>query len=197
MEKGQLIKVLEAECHSKEIIKAFAKVSREKFISENLKKYAYENIALSLDKGSTISQPSTIAFMLSLLELKKSPKQKILEIGSGGGYVLALLSEINNGEIYGVEINKSLAEKSKKILSVYKNIKIFGMSGANGLPQYAPYDRIIVSATFSEIPNSLTKQLRRNGILVAPVNESIIKIKKTKGKINVREFPGFVFVPMR
>src|SRR3989338_4865976 len=114
MIKSQLISSLKSEKFPDKIVCAFVKVPRENFITENLKPFAYEDTALPLEKGATISQPYTIAFMLKLLKLK--PKQKVLEIGSGCGYVLALLEEITLGEIYGVEIIKSLAEKSRQNL---------------------------------------------------------------------------------
>src|SRR3989338_8202042 len=101
MEKPELIKYLRENFQSK-IADAFQKVRREDFLPEHLKPYAYENMALPLEEGSSLSQPKTIAFMIELLEL--TPNQKILEIGSGSGYVLALLSElIKEGKIYGME----------------------------------------------------------------------------------------------
>jgi protein-L-isoaspartate(D-aspartate) O-methyltransferase len=176
-------------------MEAFQKVDREKFIPENLVAYSYEDIPLPIDEGSTISQPSTIAFMLDLLELKQG--QKILEIGSGSGYVLALMSEIiKDGKIYGLEINKRLAVKSKKLLSKDSNIEVIHRSGFNGLPEFAPFDRILISASASELPNHLYDQLKEPGIIVTPVKQSIFLIKKQAGKITEREFPGFVFVPL-
>ncbi len=196
MDKKQLIEKLKADCFPDKIIKAFEKVKRENFIPEALKSFAYEDTALPLEKGSTISQPYTIAFMLSLLKLSENKNQKILEIGSGSGYVLALISEITKGaEIYGVEIIPSLAQTSKKILSNHKNIKIINKNGINGLPKKAPFNKILVSAAANKIPSNLTKQLKDNGILVIPISNSIFQIKKQKNKLIKKEFPGFVFVP--
>jgi len=108
MDKSQLIESLKMRGFSKEIISSFEKVRREDFVPEDMKKIAYEDTSLPIGEGQTISQPYTIAVMLSLLDLKKG--QKILEIGSGCGYVLALVSElIGKGEkVYGIEIIKSL-----------------------------------------------------------------------------------------
>ncbi len=201
MNKTQLITGLKNYGFSEEILRAFEKVPRENFVPESLKEYAYYDDALPLEEGATISQPYTIAFMLNLLELKKESKegekQRILEIGSGSGYVLALLSEITKGEIYGLEIIESLAEKSKKILKKYKNITVYNKDGSKGLPEKAPLDRILISAAADEIPKHLFFQLEDKGILVAPVGNSIFQIKKEKGKIRIKEFPGFVFVPLR
>jgi len=202
MNKVQLIEELEKDGFSKEILDAFRKVKREDFVPENLKEYAYENEPLSIGFGATISQPYTIAFMLNLLELdnlKKynlKEKPKILEVGSGSGYVLALISEIlKDSEIYGVERIKILVERSKKNLKNYKNIKIFYGDGTKGLKEKSPFDRILVSASYDRIPKILLEQLKKNGILVMPVKNSIFQIKKNK-KIEKKEYPGFVFVPL-
>lgn len=195
MDKPQLLASLKAHGFSQQILNAFKKVPREDFIPANLQQYAYEDNALLLEKGATISQPYTIAFMLNLLELK--PKQKILEIGSGCGYVLALLSEITDGKTYGIEIISSLVEKSKNYLSKYKNIQVFAKDGSQGLKEKAPFDRILISAAAAKIPEHLYPQLKDNGILVTPVLNSIVQIKKEKGKIKIKEFSGFVFVPLQ
>ena len=197
MDKTQLISSLQSHGFPKEILKAFEKVPREKFIPEKYKQYAYEDTAISIGHSATISQPYTIVFMLNLLELK--PKQKILEIGSGSGYVLALLSEITKGEIFGIEIIKELADKSRDILKDCKNIKIINKSGKSGLKEKAPFDRILISASANSIEEikPLLAQLNSSGILVAPVKNSIIKIKKQKDKITMQEFPDFVFVELK
>lgn len=194
MDKKELLARLQKQNISKEIIEAIAKVKRENFIPEEYKKHAYEDIALPLEGGATISQPSTIAFMLSLLELKK--RHKVLEIGSGSGYVLALIENITRSETYGVEIIKSLAEKSQVILRNNNNIKVINKSGSGGLPEYAPYDRILMSASAKDIPKQLAKQLNNDGIIVASVRNSIFRLKKEKNTIKTEEYPGFVFVPL-
>lgn len=193
MKKELLINHLRRQGFSEKVVMAFENVKREDFIPEDYRAYSYEDIALPIGYGATISQPSTIAFMLSLLDLHEN--QKILEIGSGSGYVLALLSEITRGKIFGVEINKPIADKSKKILKDYRNVKVFARSGKNGLVKYAPYDRVLVSASASEIPQEIVKQLKSDGVMVIPVKESIIRVKKSHGAIQTEEFPGFAFVP--
>ena len=196
MNKQQLIESLEKKGFPDKIIKAFQNVKREDLVPENLKSYSYEDIALPVEDGSSISQPSTVAFMLNLLELHQG--QKILEIGSGSGYVLALMSDIiKDGKIYGIEINKSLAIKSKKYLEKDSNIEIISRSGFNGLPEFAPYDRILISASAPEIPRNLYSQLKDSGIIVAAVKQSIYQIKKENEKITEKEFPGFAFVPLQ
>jgi protein-L-isoaspartate(D-aspartate) O-methyltransferase len=132
MTKEELLASLKKKGCPDYILNAFEKVRREDFIPDRLIGYAYEDIALPVEEGSTLSQPSTIAFMLNLLEPKDG--QKILEIGSGSGYVLALLAEINKtGKIYGVEILKSMAISSKKRLESKTNLDICLLS-LNSLP---------------------------------------------------------------
>lgn len=195
MKKEELLQSLKEKGFPEKILKAFRKVKREDFIPKEFKSEAYEDIPLPIGYSQTISQPYTIAFMLNLLEI--SDNQSILEIGSGCGYVLALISEIaKNGKIYGVERIKALADKSKKLLKNYKNVKIINKDGYYGLKKYAPYDRILVSASFNSIPLHLIDQLKKNGIIVTPVKNSIYLIRKLKGNKEIEEYPGFVFVPI-
>jgi len=200
MNKPQLLNSLKQQGFPSKIIKAFKKVKRENFIPEEIKQYAYEDEPLPIGQGQTISQPYTIAFMLNLLELdkisKKQHKIKILEIGSGSGYVLALINEISkSSEIYAIERIKELANKSKQVLK-NKNIKIINKDGSKGLPKSAPFDRILISAACPKIPEHLYPQLKDNGIIVASVQNSIFQIKKINNKIQKKEFSGFVFVPL-
>ncbi|HJZ19032.1 MAG TPA: protein-L-isoaspartate O-methyltransferase [Candidatus Nanoarchaeia archaeon] len=201
MDKSQLIESLKMRGFSKEIISSFEKVRREDFVPEDMKKIAYEDTSLPIGEGQTISQPYTIAVMLSLLDLKKG--QKILEIGSGCGYVLALVSElIGKGEkVYGIEIIKSLFEKSAENLRNYKNIKVYNRNGFLGLEEEAPFDRIILSAGYREIPKPLITQLKDGGIIVAPIGTSyeqaLMAFEKNNEKLEMKkEIKGFIFVPL-
>lgn len=195
MIKKELIEYLRKQGFAPNIVQAFSQVNREDFIAPEFKELAYVNQPLPIGPGATISQPATIALMLDLLELKD--QQKILEIGSGSGYVLALLNLIvKDGQIYGVEILEDLVNKSKKVLSDHRNINIFCDNGFSGLVKYAPYDRILISATTDKIPEHLYQQLADTGILVCPVKNSIWQIKKQNNRITTKEFPGFVFVPL-
>lgn len=197
MEKEQLLNYLRQQGFSEKIIKAFEKVRREDFLPEHLKNYAYENIALPIEEGQTLSQPSTIAFVLALLELEEG--QKILEIGAGSGYVLALISSmLDNADIYGVEIREKLAMKARERLASEKKVHILCRDGTNGLPNEAPFDRILISAAASDmsIIAHLTEQLKEEGILVAPVKNSLFQIRKRRGKIEKEEYEGFAFVPL-
>ena len=199
--KQLLLKSLDEKGFSKEILNAFSKVKREDFVPENLKSRSYEDIPLPLGFQQTISQPYTIATMLSLLELKRD--LKILEVGSGCGYVLALLSNIvgKNGKVFGIEIIKELAEKSKENLKSYKNVEIKIGNGRLGLPEESPFNRILISAGYKEIPKPLISQLKEKGIIVAPIGNSygqdLIAYQKIKHKLKIkRKIPGFIFVPL-
>ena len=200
MDKSHLIKSLKEEDFSKDILNAFSRVKRESFISDNMKHLAYENNALPIGEGQAISQPYTIATMLALLSLKKS--QKVLEIGSGCGYVLALISDIvgSKGKVYGIEIIKSLADKSRINLSEYGNVEVYHRNGGEGLAEKAPFDKIIISAALEEIPKHLIQQLKDKGLIVAPIGsqyeQTLTSFQKVNDKLEVREeIPGFVFVP--
>lgn len=195
MTQKELIQKLRAKGFSKKIVDSFAKVDRGKFVSDEYRSYTYEDAALPIGHEQTISQPQTIAFMLTLLEAEN--KQKIMEVGSGSGYVLELLANLVKGtKIYGTERIAHLVKRSQKVLASYKNIEIIHASDAPGLPKKAPFDRILVSASAEELPKELLNQLKEGGILVCPVKESIVKAKKGRGKIKTEEFPGFIFVPL-
>jgi len=129
MDKTHLILSLRKHGFSEEIITAFEHVAREDFVPEHWREHAYDDIPLEIGQGQTISQPYTIAFMLSLLELEKG--YKILEVGSGSGYVLALLNELApDSEIYGVERLSALVNRSKRVLRFNKKIRIFKKDGS-------------------------------------------------------------------
>ena len=198
MNKKDLIRSLKTRRIPRKVLKAFEKVDREKFIFKNHKEYVYEDRPLPIGFGQTISQPYTIALMLSFLDLKKG--QNVLEIGSGCGYVLALISEITETRVFGIERIKQLATKSRKNLKNY-DVKIYNKNGEKGLEKNAPFDRILISAGCEqEVPKKIFSQLKNKGILVAPVgprqNQAIIVYKKIKGKIVIiKKSPGFIFVP--
>lgn len=202
MNKSQLLESLEEKKFSKAILNAFYRAKRENFVPENVKDMAYEDTALPIGKGQTISQPYTIAMMLSLLDVEKG--QKVLELGSGCGYVLALLSEMvgEQGKVFGVEVVKELAEKSKENLEDYNNIRVYNRNGSGGVEEEAPFDRILISAALRDIPEKIMAQLNpKGGILVAPkgsrFEQDLIAIQRnSKETFEMKErIPGFIFVP--
>ena len=192
-----LLALLKAKAIPAEIIEAFAKIKRELFVPEHLVPYAYEDTALPIQHGTTLAQPSTIATMLKLLEANNA--QKILEIGTGSGYVLALLHQLNSqATLYGLEINQKLAVEAKNRLSDKENVHVLATSGTHGLLTQAPFDRILVSAAAPDksILLNLLSQLTDQGILVGPVNDTLLQIKKAGIEHTVIAFPGFTFVPL-
>ena len=161
---------------------------------------AYKDYPLPIGYGQTISQPFTVTFMLELLAPQKG--DKVLDVGSGSGWTTALLAVLvgEKGKVFGVEKIPELVEFGQENLAKYNfaNAKIIQAGAELGLPSEAPFDRILVSAAADEIPKSLVSQLKTPGILVLPVKDTIIQIKKTAtGEIFQRVFPGFAFVPLR
>lgn len=184
-----------------EIIDAFLKIDRKDFVSQEFFNEAYNDYPLPIGMGQTISQPYTVAFMLELLEPGKG--QKILDVGFGSGWTTCLLAEITNenGKVYGIEIILEVFEFGKKNIEKYNflekgRIEIFLADGSKGIPEKAPFDRILVSAAAKKIPQSLVDQLKENGVLVIPDLEGIYKIKKINGKIEKDYYYGFAFVPL-
>ena len=199
--KHQLLRSLEERGIQPRVLEAFAEIERADFVPAELEKMAYEDIPLPIGKDQTISQPYTIAVMLSLLELK--PNQKVLEAGSGSGYVLALISQIvqEKGQVFGMEVLSELVKKSRKSLTGSKNIRVYNKNGIHGLKDKAPFDRIIISAAVNEIPQELLHQLKpKGGILVAPkgsrFEQELIVIERKDNVFEIKKrVPGFLFVP--
>ena len=186
---------------NKKLLDAFRKIKREDFVLKEYRQSAYEDLALPLIKGSTISQPSTIMIMLEALDLR--PGNKVLEIGTGSGYTAALISEIigPKGDLYTLDIIPELIEVARKNLIKMKNTKIFCKDGSGGLKKFSPYDRIIVNAAAKEIPKKLISQLKINGIMIMPIgpeyHQKIIKFTKEKNKIKEEYLGDFVFIPLK
>jgi len=181
------------------VLNAMKKVERHKFVPKDLEASAYEDCALPIGGGQTISQPYMVAIMTEKLGL--SGGEKVLEIGTGSGYQAAVLAEIA-GEVYSIERIPSIAEKAKKIFDElgYKNIKTIVGDGTLGLPEEAPFDAIIVTAGSPDIPKPLVDQLSEGGRLVIPVGETFEQIltivTKRGGKLDIERSIGCVFVPL-
>lgn len=185
--------------NSKNLEDAFRKIDRADFTQEDYKVESYEDYPLPIGFGQTISQPTTVAFMLELLDLKKG--DNALDVGSGSGWSTALIAEIikPRGKVWGVEIIPELAEFGRKNLAKYdmKNAEILEAGEKLGLVEYAPYDKILVSAEAEDAPKELLRQLKIGGIIVIPIKNTLCKIKKlANGKTEETSFPGFVFVPL-
>lgn len=186
------------------IITAFRKVDRSKFVLPEQTAWTYQDRALPIIEGQTISQPSTVAFMLEMLDPQH--QEKILDVGSGSGWTTALLAEIvgTRGKVFAMERIKNLKEFGERNVRKlhYQNVTFKEDDGAFGWPEHAPFDRILVSASAKEIPLSLKEQLRPGGKMVIPlVNMDkpygrLILLKKiTEKEFEEQQFPGFNFVP--
>jgi protein-L-isoaspartate(D-aspartate) O-methyltransferase len=182
------------------ILSAFEAVPREAFVPPGLAGRAYEDTALPIGLGQTISQPSMIALMLAALEC--APKHRVLEVGCGCGYVLALLSELGC-EVFGIERLPELGARARETLRGLGlgDVVVQDGDGTFGLPAHAPYDRILVSAGAAAIPEPLLAELAEGGRLVMPVGGADSQILVTcerddKGSLHYRAGLGCVFVPL-
>jgi len=183
----------------KRVLAAMRKVPRHLFMPETSRHEAYEDMALPIGEGQTISQPYMVAIMTELLELKGN--EKVLEIGTGSGYQAAILAELAR-EVYTIERIQTLGEQVGTHLKDmgYENIYVYIGDGSKGLEEKAPFDRIIITAATPKIPACLINQLNENGIIVAPVGQRfsqvLIKLRKTKGKLDEEYHTPCVFVPL-
>jgi len=181
------------------VLAAMRKVPRHLFMPEQVRYAAYDDSAMSIGEGQTISQPYMVAVMTELLEL--TGIEKVLEIGTGSGYQTAILAELA-AEVYSVEriavLAASAAEKLKEL--GYVNAYIAVSDGSIGLEDRSPFDRIIVTAAAPKIPKPLAQQLRNGGIVVAPVGERFSQMLLKGRKVNdelVEEFSTpCAFVPL-
>ncbi len=200
MKKHELIERLSRK-FPEAVVRAFSKVPREVFVPPSLRDYAYDDTALPIGRGQTISQPSVIAEMLTLAEL--FPGAKVLEVGTGSGYTAALTYEITRAPVYTVERDPFLAKEAERRLHAlgYKEIHVFVGDGSEGLPDYAPYDRIIIHAAAPNVPPPLVDQLKEGGIIVLPEGDRYTQrlraYRKREGRIVLeREGSFVVFVPL-
>tara|TARA_B100000809_G_scaffold220010_1_gene227506 strand:+ start:5327 stop:5977 length:651 start_codon:yes stop_codon:yes gene_type:complete len=182
------------------VLTAVETIPRHLFIPDNaLHKYAYEDKPFPIGSGQTISQPYTVAFQTELLKIK--PREKVLEIGTGSGYQTAVLLEVG-AKVFSIERQKYLYERTKELLpQLGYNTKLFYGDGYKGLPTFAPFDKIIVTAGAPYIPEDLLNQLKIGGILVIPVDEDNSQRMKKIVKLSATNFETedlglFRFVPL-
>ena len=184
------------------VLNAFREVPREEFVEEKYKSSAYNDGALPIGAGQTISQPYIVALMIDSLNLKSD--EKVLEIGTGSGYAAAVLSRMVE-EVYTIETIESLAQKAIRRFDrlEYNNIEVKIGDGTLGWAENAPYDGIVVSAAAPHVPDALIKQLSENGRIVIPVGEKggvqrlkVIR-KGEEGKTRAEKLDYVRFVPLR
>jgi protein-L-isoaspartate(D-aspartate) O-methyltransferase len=179
------------------VLGAMTRVPRHEFTAERFRDQAYEDHPLPIGEGQTISQPYIVALMLEALELKSS--DRILEIGTGSGYVTALLAELT-AEVFSVERHAVLADQARELLAGmgYRNVKVIVGDGTRGFPEFAPYDAILVSAATREVPGALLEQLVEGGRMIIPVGPAdsqqlqLIRIRDGQPRISLRELCRFV-----
>jgi protein-L-isoaspartate(D-aspartate) O-methyltransferase len=185
--------------HDSNVLKAMETVPRHFFFDSSFLKYAYEDKPFPIGAGQTISQPYTVAFQTELLQIKKG--DKVLEIGTGSGYQACILAEMG-AKVFTIERQRSLFNNAIKFIpALGYTIKVFYGDGYKGLPAFAPFDKILVTAGAPYIPEPLVEQLKIGGILVIPVGASDVQIMNTVTKTGEkesvkREHGSFRFVPL-
>lgn len=169
------------------------------FLPESVKGEAIFDVPVPIGFGQTNSQPTTVRLMLEWLE--PEPGDKVLDVGSGSGWTTALLAYLvgPQGKVFAVERMSELVVFGQENCSRVgvTNVKFFKAAKTMGLPKYAPYDRILVSATADELPKGLIDQLKPKGKTVIPVGSSVLEVTKlTNGQLAIHPHAGFTFVPL-
>jgi protein-L-isoaspartate(D-aspartate) O-methyltransferase len=185
---------------SREVLSAIEAVPRHYFFESSFLEFAYDDKPFPIGAGQTISQPYTVAFQTQLLEVKRG--EKILEIGTGSGYQACILASMG-AKVFTIERHKSLYQKTRTFLPEigFNNIKVFYGDGFAGLPTFAPFDKILITAAVSFIPDPLFEQLKPGGLLVLPLGaedvQTMTVVRKTNDGEMLNEKHGtFRFVPM-
>lgn len=182
------------------VLEAISVIPRHFFLDSAFDEKAYEDIAFPIAVGQTISQPYTVAYQTQLLEVK--PFEKVLEIGTGSAYQACVLAEMG-AQVYTIERQKVLFDQNKQFahLKKYRNIKFFYGDGFEGLPTFAPFDKVLITAAAPFIPEKLIAQLKPGGKMVIPVGEGAVQqmkrlTKQADGSTREEVFEEFSFVPM-
>ena len=182
------------------VLEAMMKIPRHYFLDKALEDIAYQDRAFPISEGQTISQPYTVAYQTQLLDVNKF--DKILEIGTGSGYQAMVLAEMG-AHVFTIERQKKLFDQNKDFIlrNSYPSIKYFYGDGFEGLPTFAPFDKILITAAAPFIPPKLVEQLKPNGVMVLPVDENgsqrmLRLVKEKDGNLAEEKFANFSFVPM-
>ncbi len=180
------------------VLQAIGNIPRHLFLDSSFLKFAYDDKPFPIGSGQTISQPYTVAFQTELLEVKK--RDKILEVGTGSGYQACVLLELG-AQVFTIERQKNLYQRTKLFLpKIGYEPRMFYGDGYKGLPAYAPFDKIIVTAGAPVVPQALLTQLKTGGILVIPLGEEVqtmcTYIRKGEAEFEKKEHGSFRFVPL-
>lgn len=196
-----MLKLRQIGISSKEILGCIESLDRSNFVSESFLDRCLEDIALPIDCGQTISQPSLVALMTQQLEIPQ--RSKVLEIGTGSGYQTAILARLSS-RVYSIERYKTLADMAKKRLEKLNisNVTILLQDGFFGYAPQAPFDRIILTAAVEEIPSLIISQLKVGGIMIVPVGlpnqkQSLLKVIKNEKGLDITELMSVRFVQMK
>ncbi len=200
--KNGLLEELQAEgVTDTRVIEALRKVPREEFVRPHDRHAAYDNRALPIGKGQTISQPLIVGLMTQLLGL--TGNERVLEVGTGSGYQAAVLSLLCR-EVYSIEIDPELADEARQRLARlgYRNVHVKAGDGFFGWPEVAPFDAVIVTAVAPRVPEPLLAQLKVDGVMVIPLEEgwgeTLVRVRKLEnGTTKMERFGAVAFVPMR
>jgi protein-L-isoaspartate(D-aspartate) O-methyltransferase len=182
------------------LLAAMSAVPREAFVPEHLQEFSYEDSALPIEAGQTISQPYIVARMLELAEIK--PGDKVLEVGAGSGYAAAVMSRMAN-KVFAIERHEELARLARARLRRlgYENVETVIADGTKGLPEEAPFQAIVVSAGGPHVPEALKQQLAAGGRLIIPVGEfgyqTLMRVRRTgEHSFEEEDFGAVAFVPL-
>jgi len=198
MRKRLVDKLRRRGIEDEQVLEAMEKVPRHYFLDRAFEEHAYEDKAFPIGSEQTISQPYTVAYQTSLLDVQK--REKVLEIGTGSGYQAAILAMLG-ARVYTVERQEALYQRAKALLRElqFGNVRCFFRDGSKGLPEYALFDKILVTAGAEEMPEMLLKQLKIGGFIVVPIGKTmqnmyrITRISETDFKEET--FDRFRFVP--
>jgi protein-L-isoaspartate(D-aspartate) O-methyltransferase len=185
--------------HDERVLQTMEEVPRHEFIPESVRHRAYHDQPVPIGEEQTISQPYIVAVMTQYLAVE--PENVVLEIGTGTGYQAAVLSRLGK-QVYTVERHGSLAERAREIFRRlgYDNVEVTIGDGTRGVPEHAPYDRILVAAAAPSIPAPLVEQLQEGGRMVIPVGSSDTQVlqllRKSQGEIFTSNLEGCRFVPL-
>ena len=184
---------------SPRVLDAVARVPRHQFVPEGVRRRAYEDGALPIGYGQTISQPSIQALYLQVLDI--GPSDRVLEIGAGSGYQTALLAELA-ANVYAVERIPELTTRARTVLDSlgYNNIALVTKDGTVGWSKYAPYDAILVAAASPDVPDALVEQLTVGGRMLIPIGgrdvQELTLVTRTESGTERESVTGCVFVPL-
>ncbi len=184
---------------SQKNINAMRSVDRKNFVIESEKENAYTDYPLPIPCGQTITRPSQMAFILEFLDIQKG--EKVLEVGSGSGWGTAILAELvgKTGQVWAIEMIQKLVEFGIENLRKYNfaQINLTKAGTEYGLPEHAPYDKIIVSASGNKIKQAFLQQLKVGGKMTVPIEDKLVLLtKKSEDEFKTEIFRGFVFVPL-